>query len=196
MQEIIDWLNLHPWFWPAFIISARVIDVSLGTMRTIFVVRGHRGIAACLGFAEVIVWMVGVSGVLTEVTVVKVLSYGVGFALGNACGIAVEQKLAIGQQIVTLISPRRSNAVAGALRLADYRVTEIPARGGRGNVAMCVTVVSRRKTPEVLRIARTVDDEVLSTVEDIRQTTLIRKPATAEGMPSSYTGWRAVLKKK
>lgn len=61
---------------------------------------------------------------------------------------------------------------------------------------MCITVVSRRRTPQVMRIARTVDDEVLSTVEDIRQTTLIRKPATTEVVPGSYTGWRAVLKKK
>lgn len=194
MQELIYWLDANPLIWPIFIILARMVDVALGTMRTIFVVRGLRGTAAALGFAEVMIWVIAVSGVLQDITLVKVLSYGVGFALGNACGIWLEQKLAVGQQIVTMISQHHINAVASALRLADYRVTEIPAKGGRGSVAMCVAIVSRRRAPEVLRIARSVDEDVLTTVEDVRETTLIRRPLETPSSP--YTGWRAVLKKK
>lgn len=193
MEHLFTLLNAHPLLWVPFIIVARVMDVSLGTMRTIFVVRGHRLVASVLGLAEVIIWVIAVSGVLQAVTWLKILSYGVGFGLGNACGIWLEQKLAVGKQMVTLISPHRTNAAAAALRLAGYKVTELPAKGIRGSVAMCITVVSRRRTRQVLRIARQVDEEILSAVSDVRETTLIRRPV---GGRTAGSGWRDIIKKK
>jgi len=190
MTQVMEWLDSHVLFWPIFIICARVTDVSLGTLRTIFVVRGYRAIAACLGFCEVVIWIVAVSGVLREVTVIKVLSYGLGFALGNACGIGLEQKLALGRQLIIIISRTKSRAVAFALRLADFVVTEVPARGGWGDVAMCLVVVPRRQTSQVVRIAQAVDVDVFVVVEDVREHPSIRR----QGPPR--TGWRAFLKKK
>ncbi len=61
MLGIEPWLDAHAVFWPLFIFLARVTDVSIGTMRTIFVVRGHRMFAAMLGFVEVIIWIVAAS---------------------------------------------------------------------------------------------------------------------------------------
>ena len=49
MHDLIQWLNIHPLFWPLFIFSARVVDVSLGTLRTICVIRGMRLVASVLG---------------------------------------------------------------------------------------------------------------------------------------------------
>ena len=194
MEQWLAWLNDYPLLLAAFIIVARIADVSLGTMRTLFVVRGHRGIAAALGLGEVIIWVLAVSGVLSDLTVMKLLAYGIGYAAGNFVGIAIEQKLAVGHQVVTMISRYRARAVAAALRLADYMVTEIPATGGRGQVAMCIAVVPRRRTARVCHIARSIDENVFLSVEDVRDTSLIRRPTEATGVP--MTGWRAVLKKK
>jgi len=191
MAELMRFLDANPFFWPVFIVCARVVDVSLGTMRTICVVRGYRTVAACLGFCEVVIWVVAVSGVLRELTAVKILSYGLGFALGNACGVWLEQKMALGTQLVLMISCGKAHAVAFGLRLAEFIVTEIPARGGRGDVALCFAVVPRRRTATVVRIARAVDHEVITVVEDVRGTSLARHPTAVPA-----TGWRALVKKK
>lgn len=193
MLGIEQWLDAHAVLWPFFIFFARITDVSIGTVRTIMVVRGRRGIAASLGFCEVIIWVVAVSGVLRDdLTVVKVLAYGSGFAAGNMAGVWLEQWLAIGMQRVILISRGRHHSVAFGLRLAEFLVTEVPARGGRGEVAMCFLIVPRRQSPHVVRIARSIDPDVQVIVEDVRSTSLSRRGASAY----EATGWRAILKKK
>ncbi len=191
MEQFIQELSAYPLLLAAFIILARIIDVSLGTIRTIMVVRGQRRAAAALGFFEVIAWVLGVSGVLSNITLVGVLAYATGFAAGNATGIFIERKLAIGQQLVFMLSRHQSSAVAFALRLAGYRVTEVPATGRDGPVGFCFAVVSRRKVPDVLRLARQADNEVLVFFETVESA---KGPLT----PMSFqpTGWRAILKKK
>ncbi|MFP4224466.1 MAG: DUF2179 domain-containing protein [Phycisphaeraceae bacterium] len=194
MQDFFTLLDdAHPLLLPAFIVLAKTTDVALGTLRTLFVVRGHRLIAAMLGFVEVIVWVLAASGVLEELSAARVIAYGLGFAMGNAVGIWIEQKLAIGQQVVTLISRHRTKAVALALRLADYLVTELPAKGGRGDVSMCLAVVPRSQTPEVMRIARGIDESIFATIEEVRTHNALPRRPRRTLMP---TGWRAVLKKK
>ena len=192
MTELISWLNANPWWFAAFIVVARIIDVSLGTVRTICVVRGYRLIAAVLGFAEVMVWIVAVSGVLREFTLLKVLAYGVGFAAGNAVGIWMEQQVALGQQVVFVISKRFSHDIAFAMRLAGYMVTQLAAEGRDGPLTMLFIVTSRKATGSVMRIVESVDREAIAMVNDVRSTTFLRRQV---GMLPP-TGWRAILKKK
>jgi len=119
MADVLSWLGAHPYFWPLFIFCARVTDVSIGTMRTIFVVRGYRLIAAVLGFFEVTVWLMAVSSVIGNLhRWPNIVAYGLGFATGNAVGMWLEQKVALGMQTVRIISPPPAAAVAEALRFA------------------------------------------------------------------------------
>ncbi len=192
MQHVTEWLDTYPVFWPLFIILARITDVSVGTVRTIFVVRGRRWTAAGLGFIEVIVWVSAVSGVLAHPNLVKIISYGAGFAMGNAVGIWIEGMLAIGQQRIIAISKHYSHSVAMALRMADYMVTEIPARGMQGEVAMCFAIAPRKKTNQIVKIIKGCDEDAVIVIEDVRQTVMNRRPET----PGPVTGWRAIVKKK
>ena len=191
MQHVTAWLDAYPLFWPIFIILARITDVSLGTVRTICVVRGARWTAAMLGFCEVTVWITAVSGVLIEPTLVKVVSYGVGFALGNACGVWMEGVLAMGQQRIVAISKHYSQAIAMALRMANYTVTEVPARGHHGEVAMCFVIAPRKKSNQIVAIIIGADEDAVVVVEDVRRTVMSRRPVA-----TAATGWRSVLKKK
>lgn len=191
MTLFIDWLNDHPWLFALFIIAARVVDVSMGTIRTICVVRGYRNTAAVLGFWEVVVWIVAVSGVLVEITVLKVIAYATGFALGNAVGIMIERRLAMGKQVVFILSRNYSHAMAFALRLANYMVTEIDAAGQYGKVTLCFVVVSRAKVPRVTSIATTVDSDAIIFTEDVRDSTF-----RDVYNPDNPTGWMGMLKRK
>jgi uncharacterized protein YebE (UPF0316 family) len=191
MGELFDWLVAHPFFWPVFIFCARVTDVSIGTMRTIFVVRGYRFFAAVLGFFEVTIWIVAVSGVIGNLhRWQNVVAYGLGFATGNAVGMWIEQKLALGMQAVQFISPSRSAAVAEGLRLAGFGVTEVKGRGRDGDVSVSFVVVPRREAPLVVKVAEGIDPDVFTTVEDVRSASF-----RDYRMVVSATGWRAIMKK-
>jgi uncharacterized protein YebE (UPF0316 family) len=192
MTTIISWLDMHPIFWPVFIFCARVVDVSMGTLRTMCVVRGLRFTAAILGFFEVGIWVTAVSGVLTHLEQwYNIVAYASGFATGNVIGIFIEQKLAIGMQMIRLISRSQSAAVAAGLRLAGYAVTEVKGQGLRGQVSISFVVAPRKETPTVMRVANQIDPEVVSTVEDVRSAHL--HPITSSIPPA---GWRQFMKRK
>ncbi len=192
MGHLIQWLDGHVLFWPVFIFCARVTDVSIGTMRTIFVVRGYRWLAALLGFFEVTIWVTAVSGVFRHLdSWPTLIAYGTGFATGNAVGMWLEQFLAVGMQAVRIISPGRSGAVAEGLRLAGFGVTELKGRGYHGEVSVSFVVVPRRETPTIIRLAQSIDPEVFTTVEDVRATTFHNYRSA---VPS--TGWRSAMKRK
>lgn len=193
MPEFIEFLNAYPVIWPLFIFFARVTDVTIGTMRMILVVRGNRLIAAGLGFIEIMIWLFAVAGVLAQgMTLGRMLAYAAGFATGTLTGMLLEQRLALGHQIIRLVSRHQGSAIAEGLRLAGYMVTEVPARGAHGNVALAFVVAARPQARQVLDLARQIDPDVLCTIEDLRSTDL--RPTLGVGGPP--TGWRAIIKKK
>ncbi len=194
MNSIIHWLDLHPLLWPVFIFCARVVDVSIGTLRTICVVRGMRWKAAFLGFFEVSVWVTAISGVLLHLDHwYNVFAYASGYATGNAMGVLIEQKLAMGMQMVRLISRSQNAAVAAGLRLAGYSVTEVKGHGLHGTVSISFVVAPRKEIPGVVKIATSIDPEAVSTVEDVRSAHLHQY---RDGAFMSMSGWRGMVKRK
>lgn len=192
MSTLMSWLDLHPLFWPLFIFCARVVDVSMGTLRTICVVRGMRFTAACLGFFEVSIWVTAISGVLMHLDHwYNVVAYAGGFATGNIVGIFIEQKLAIGMQIIRIISCSQSAAVAAGLRLAGFGVTEVKGHGLRGQVSISFVVAPRKDAVKVIQVAQRIDPEVVSTIEDVRSAHL--HSLAAETAPPAV---RSFVKKK
>ncbi len=192
MTSVMNWMDIYPFIWPIFIFCARLTDVSLGTIRTILVVRGSRVLAPILGFFEVSIWLLAISGVITHLDRwYNVVAYAGGFATGNVVGIILEQKLAIGMQALRLISRTKSAAVAAGLRLAGFGVTEIKGHGLEGIVSISFVVVPRRDTPTVIKVARNIDPDVFVTVEDVRSANLHNYRSAVPP-----TGWRAILKRK
>jgi hypothetical protein len=103
--EVYAWVVL-----PILIFLARVIDVSLGTLRIIFIARGRRKLAPLLGFFEVLIWIVVVSQVMQNLhSPLSFIAYAAGFATGNYVGMWIEDKLAIGTLIVRVIVPQEAS---------------------------------------------------------------------------------------
>lgn len=191
MSEFIAFLEQHTILLVLFIVLARIIDVSLGTVRTICVVRGLRKTAATLGFFEVLVWIVAVSGVLVDISTIKALAFAGGFALGNAAGIVIEKRIGMGMQMIMFMSQNRGHSVAMALRINEFRVTQIPAKGQQGRVAMCFVILSRRKIAKALRIAFEADRDLRYVITDVRESFL---DSSTSGYQQNW--WRTIMKKK
>jgi uncharacterized protein YebE (UPF0316 family) len=185
-----DIMSLHIALACLLIFLARIVDVSLGTIRTIVVVQGRAYIAWFLGFCEVLVWVIVVTQVIQNLTnVAYIISYALGFATGNVVGIMIENHVAIGTQIVRIFT-RKGTDLTGALQLAGYRVTCFEAQESAGAVSMLFIPISRRQTRGLIGQCGRVDPDCYCIVDDVRSA------AYYSGLHQTPTGWRAILKKK
>lgn len=154
------------WYIPVLIFFARICDVSIGTMRMIFVIAGWRYRAAALGFLEVLIWALAIGGLVHALDhPVVLVSYAGGFAAGNLIGMAIEQKLALGIRVVRVINRHIEIDLPGALREHGYRVTRLAGEGKDGPVEVSFAVVKRRALPELLRLIERHAPEAIVTVE-------------------------------
>ncbi len=97
-----DWFNYL--VLPAAIFLARICDVTIGTLRIIFVSKGNKLIAPVLGFFEVLIWIIAITRIIENLNnPFCYVAYAAGFATGNYIGLRVEEKLAVG--IVSGSSP-------------------------------------------------------------------------------------------
>jgi uncharacterized protein YebE (UPF0316 family) len=184
------------WDWTVYAIAAaiflaRILDVGLGTLRSVCVINGRRTAAWFLGFFEVLVWVIAVSKVITHVTEAPIyaVAFALGAATGNWVGITVERHIAYGQQIVRVFT-RLGAEVADALREAGFRVTEIDGRGRNGPVELLFIECRRREAMDVAQLAREMDPQCYFIVDDIRMT------SAAYVRHFQPTGWRAITKTK
>lgn len=144
--------------------------MSVGTVRIICVTRGFRVVAVILAFVEIVIWVSALSAVFAHLNRIEnMLAYAGGFAAGNAVGMWLEQKLALGTQVVGLVSRGLAHAVAERLRFAGFRVTTLNGDDRDGPVAVCLAVVPRRKVRGVIAMAREIDSAALATVADVRE---------------------------
>jgi uncharacterized protein YebE (UPF0316 family) len=131
--------------------------------------RGLRLIAACAGFFEILIWLFAISQVMSNLTsVVNYVAYAGGFAVGTFVGITIEQRIALGYQVVRIITQREGSELEEHLRETDFIVTSLDAEGGRGPVKILYTVIRRKMLPEMLEMIKKYNPKAFYTVEDLR----------------------------
>jgi len=163
-SELFKWLML-----PLLIMLARVIDVSLGTIRIVFVSRGHKIIAPILGFFEVLIWLLAIGQIMRNLSnFMCYIAYGTGFALGTYMGLLIEEKLALGVLLVRIITQRDAGELIDALRQANFGVTTVPAYGTNGKVDVIFTVIKRSAIDGVLQIINRFNPQAFYSIENVK----------------------------
>ena len=154
---------------PLIVFFARVVDVSLGTMRIIYTSRGKRNIASLLGFAEVFIWIVVVSQIIRNVhSLPAYTAYAAGFATGTFVGMKIEERLALGTLVLRIILPHGGDEMAQSLRKAGYGVTIVNGEGASGAVKLLYTVIKRRDLEDVAKIIHGSNSKAFFSVEEVR----------------------------
>ncbi|MCR4404045.1 MAG: DUF2179 domain-containing protein [Candidatus Acetothermia bacterium] len=157
------------WVLPLFIFLARIVDVSMGTVRVIFIARGLKLLAPLLGFVEVLVWLLAIGQIMQNLTnFVSYLAYASGFALGTFVGIIIEDKLSLGLVLFRIITQREAEELIEWLKSEHYGVTVVPAQGAKGPVRIIFTVVKRRDIPAVAAKIQEFNPHAFYSVEDVR----------------------------
>ena len=154
---------------PLFIFLARIMDVTLGTIRIIFVTKGIRKIAPIFGFFEVLIWLLAISRIMQDLdNWVCYIAYAAGFATGNFVGMYFEEKLAIGHELIRVITRKDARELIEELRTKGYGVTSVKAQGIEGEVAVIFIIARRSRIQEILDVINRFNPRALYTVESIK----------------------------
>ncbi len=154
---------------PLLIFAARVMDMTLGTIRIIFVSRGRKFLAPIFGFFEIIIWLFAIGQIMQHLTnITYYLAYAGGFTSGIFVGITIEEKMAMGTVVVRVITKKDAHELIECLKSAGYGVTSFDGQGGTGQVKLIYTTIKRKDTNKVVEIIRMFDPKAFFSIEEVR----------------------------
>jgi uncharacterized protein YebE (UPF0316 family) len=154
---------------PVLIFLARICDVSIGTLRIIFVSKGKKYVAPILGFFEVLIWITAVSKIMQNLdNYVNYVAYAAGFATGNFVGMIIEEKLAMGIQMIRVFSYQNGPELVSLLNNNGYGATTVEAHGAKEKVHLIYTIVKRNELKNVLDVINKFNPKAFYTIEDVK----------------------------
>ncbi len=164
-SDAYNWLVL-----PLLIFCSRTCDVTLATLRNIFLSRNIKKIVPVIGFFEVLIWLVAVSSIIKNLNnVMCYIAFAGGYSMGIFVGIRIEERLALGMQLVRVITNKSNKALIDALHSANLGVTEIDAQGSMGPVKVLLIIIKRKDMASVIEMVNLHHGSSFFTVEDIRK---------------------------
>lgn len=154
---------------PLLIFLARVLDVSLGTIRIISVTKGRKLLASLVGFFEIMIWLMAITQIMRNLTSpLYYLAYGIGFATGNYAGVFIEEKMALGTVILRIITKQDLSGLIEYLQGRGYGITTLDGTGATGPVKVMYTLVERRDIPWLTDTINRFNPGVFFSVEEVR----------------------------
>lgn len=154
---------------PLLIFLARICDVSIDTIRIIFVSKGKRNIVPFLGFFQVLIWIIAMSKIMQNLdNYINYIAYAAGFATGNFIGMIIEEKLAMGIQMIRVFAHERGSELVQILNEKGYGATVVEAYGVRNKIHLIYTIVQRNELTNVLDLITRFNSKAFYTVEDVK----------------------------
>ncbi|MCL2727072.1 MAG: DUF5698 domain-containing protein [Bacteroidales bacterium] len=156
-------------FLPLLIFLARVCDVTLGTLRIIFVSKGRKNLAPIVAFFEVLIWIIVISELLSHANnLFSYVCYAGGYATGSYVGIYVEERIAMGIQLVQVYTKKSGDGLVRLLNQENFGATVIQGEGVNGAVSIVQTVVNRKNMSRVKTIINDFDPDVFYVMTDTK----------------------------
>jgi uncharacterized protein YebE (UPF0316 family) len=163
-SSLFQWIIL-----PILIFLARIADVSLDTIRILLINRGRRLIAPVLGFVQVTIWLLAIRQIFLNISnVACFVAYAGGFAAGTWVGMLLEEKMAIGIQVIRVITRQDASQLIGFLKNKGYGVTSVDGQGVTGKVNIIYTIVKRQDINDVVDTVTKFNPKAFYTIEDVR----------------------------
>jgi uncharacterized protein YebE (UPF0316 family) len=154
---------------PLLIFLARILDVSIGTMRIIYVSRGHKILAPILAMFEVLIWLIAIGQIMQNLTSVHLyLAYSGGYAAGNYIGMYLEEKLAVGHVFLRVITGEKVDEVIELLKQYGNGVTSNKASSATGEVTIIFSIIKRKYLDEITGKIRKINPDVFYSVGDVK----------------------------
>ncbi len=144
------------------IFFARIIDVSLGTIRTVLVVRGRRFTPAFIAFFEVLIWfLIAREALTTEVTSILIpICYAGGYATGTYIGGFISNNFVKGLIGVSVTTKTKGSIkMIKKIREAGFGVSVLSLKNtqDKENKSMLLIQLNRSKLKKLTHIVRSID---------------------------------------
>jgi uncharacterized protein YebE (UPF0316 family) len=154
---------------PALIFFARICDVSINTIRIIYMLGGRRWTATLLGFFEAFIWLLVIREIFKHLdNWLCYVAYPAGFASGIFVGMIIEERIAYGKLIVRIITRKEINELLVFLQQQRFRYTHVNAQGPDGHENLVFTVLDREKLEELLAKLREILPTAFYTIEKVK----------------------------
>lgn len=165
-----------PWFnWlilPVFIYLSRTCDVTLATLRNLLLSKGIKKIVPVLGFFEVLIWLIAVTSIVKNLNnVLCYIAFAGGYSTGILIGITIEGRLALGKQVIRIITNQTTDSLIESMKQNNMGVTVVPGKGAMGPVEIIFTTVDRKDVPRVEDLIEQYAPNSFYTIEDARDVT-------------------------
>lgn len=154
---------------PLLIFFARTCDVTLGTLRNIFLSKNIKYIVPLLGFFEVLIWLLAISQIMKNLhNVACYLGWAFGYSMGIFVGIKIEERLALGLQVIRVITNQDCKDLIDSFRDEKMGVTIIDGQGAQGPVKILFTIIKRKDKAYAIQLINRHNPNAFYSVEDIR----------------------------
>lgn len=154
---------------PILIFLARLIDVSLGTLRIILSSKGIKGLAAIIGFVEVLIWILALTSILENLgNVFTYLAYALGFSTGTYVGVILEEKISVGKVVVRIMTKKDLVEVIDNLTPTKYVYLSEDVDSSDGKIRIINALIERKHLASLIASIKRKDPSAFYTVEDIR----------------------------
>ena len=152
-----------------YIFFARIVDVSIGTIRIILISQGYRHIAPLLAFVEILIWLTAIGKALSNLnSIFSYFIYAGGFAAGNYIGMLLESKLSIGFQSIRIITSKKVTALPMILKEEGFDVSILNGKSNKGEIYIIYTVVRKRNVKKIVDITNSMEPNAYITIENVQ----------------------------
>ena len=164
-EQLFDYLIM-----PLLIFCARVGDVSINTLRIMFMMNGKKNIAPFLGFFEALIWLLAIGQIFQNIdNPLSYLAYAAGFGTGTYVGMYFDEKLAFGRVLVRVITPEPMLDLMDYMKENDHRFTNVGGEGRFGKVNLLFTVLKRDSLKSFIEKVKSLDEKAFYTIEGVKR---------------------------
>jgi uncharacterized protein YebE (UPF0316 family) len=169
---------------PLMIFFARILDVSINTVRIIYVLGGRKFTSTLLGFFESFIWLMAIRQIFEHLdNWMCYVAYPAGFAAGIFVGMIIEEKIAYGKVIVRIITRKDIQGLLQYLKKEYFRYTHVNAEGPDGHENLVFTVLERERLEDLMQTLREILPTAFYTVEKVN------RAAESGAVVEQTTGW-------
>lgn len=170
MDGFLDSLSAIDYVTPVLIFFARLLDMTLDTVRVIYVTRGEKYTAAILGFFQTLIWVFAISQVIANLGVLfNAFAYAAGFSAGTFVGVYVEGKLALGKVMLRVVTRKNSDDLVKVLEQKGYGYTVSSGQGHNGEVSILYIVLIKKLLKDCMNLIREHHPRAFISVNDVKE---------------------------
>lgn len=154
------------------IFIAKIAEVSLSTIRTVFITKGAKLYSSLIALVEITIWLSIVSKIIVGITEqpLKMIGYAFGYAVGQIVGIMLEQKIGFAVAMLeVIVNKEEGTKLINILRDRGIAVTQVLAEGMTTEKYILSMYIQRKQKTEILELIKENSNSSMVALNDVRK---------------------------